>query len=75
MIYSFELDERDTKFVEAYADETGESVGEMAKRFMLDGIEDIMDLRAADKAWAEYLADPVTYTLDEVESEIMGSAI
>ena len=32
-------------------------------------------LTAVWKAWAEYLADPVTYTLDEVESEIMGNAI
>ncbi len=39
---------------------------------MLDGIEDIMDARAADKAWEDYLANPVTYTLDEVESEIKG---
>lgn len=75
MIYSFELDDVDTKFAEAYAEETGETVGEMAKRFMLDGIEDIMDARAADIAWAEYQANPVTYTLDEVESEIMGNTI
>ena len=75
MIYSFELDEVDTKFAEAYAEETGESVGEMAKMFMLDGIEDIMAVRAADRAWKEYEADPVTYTLDEVESELMKNAI
>ena len=67
MIYSFELDDVDTKFAEAYAEETGESVGEMAKRFMLDGIEDIMDLRAAKIAKAEYEADPTTYSIDEVE--------
>ena len=34
--YTFELDDVDAKFLEAYAEETGESVGEMAKRFMLD---------------------------------------
>lgn len=75
MIYSFELDDVDTKFAEAYAEETGESVGEMAKRFMLDGIEDVMAVRAADQAWKAYEADPVTYTLDEVESELMKNAI
>ena len=73
--YTFELDEADKKFAEAYAEEIGESIGEMAKSFMLDSIEDIMDARAADKAWAEYQADPVTYTLDEIESEIMGNAV
>ena len=75
MIYSFELDDVDTKFAEAYAEETGETVGEMAKRFMLDGIEDVMAVRAADQAWKAYEADPVTYTLDEVESELMKNAI
>ncbi len=34
--YTFELDEADMKFAEAYAEESGESVGDMAKRFMLD---------------------------------------
>ena len=64
--YTFELDDVDSKFAEAYAEETGESVGEMAKRFALDGVEDIMDLRAAKIAKAEYEADPVTYTHEEV---------
>ena len=66
MIYSFELDEIDQKFAEAYSEETGESVGEMAKNALLEHIEDIMDLRAYKKAKAEFEADPVTYTLDEV---------
>ncbi|MBQ3653105.1 MAG: hypothetical protein II954_01660 [Synergistaceae bacterium] len=64
--YSFELDERDKKFLEAYAKETGESVGEMAKNVLLEHVEDIMDLRVAEQAHAEYLADPVTYSHEEV---------
>ena len=68
MIFSFELSDVDTKFAEAYAEETGETVGDMAKRFMLDGIEDIMDLRAAMIAKAEYEANPVTYSLDEIDT-------
>ena len=73
--YTFEVDERDRNFLEAYAEETGESVGEMAKNVLLEHVEDIMDARAADIAWAEYEADPVTYTLDEVESELIGNAV
>lgn len=68
--YSFELGETDKKFLEAYAEETGESVGEMAKRFMLEHVEDVMDAREADKALAEYLANPVSYRLNEVINEI-----
>ena len=63
MICTFELNDADTKFAEDYAKETGESVGEMAKRFML---EDISDLRAAESAMAEYEKDPVTYTHEEI---------
>ena len=65
--YTFELDERDRNFLEAYASETGETVGEMAKNAVLEYVEDIMDLRAAKIAKAEYEADPVTYSIDEVE--------
>ena len=64
--YTFELDETDKNFLEAYAKETGESVGEMAKNVLLEHVEDVMDLRAAEKAYAEYLADPVTYSHEEV---------
>ena len=64
--YTFELDEADKKFAEAYAEEIGQPLGEFAKETMLEAIEDIMDARAADKAWAEYQADPVTYTHEEV---------
>ena len=68
--YTFELDERDKKFLEAYAKETGESVGEMAKNVLLEHVEDVMDLRAAEKAYAEYLADPVTYSHEEVRKSL-----
>ncbi|MBQ4400538.1 MAG: hypothetical protein II832_00045 [Synergistaceae bacterium] len=71
--YTFELDERDRNFLEAYASETGETVGEMAKNAVLEYVEDIMDLRAAKIAKAEYEADPVTYSIDEVE-KMLGLA-
>ena len=64
--YTFEVDERDKNFLEAYAEETGQSVGEMAKNVLLEYVEDIMDARAADIAYAEYEADPVTYSHEEI---------
>ena len=63
MICTFELNDEETKFAEDYANETGESVGEMAKRFLF---EDASDLRAAEAAMAEYEKDPVTYTHEEI---------
>ena len=71
--YTFELNEADRKFAEAYVEEIGLTLGEFAKETMLEAIEDIMDARAADKAWAEYEADPVTYTHEEV-GKMLGLA-
>lgn len=68
--YSFELNEVDAKFAEAYAEEVGISVGELAKRFLLQAIRDIMDVRAADKALAKYLLKPVPYRFNEVINEV-----
>ena len=73
MIYSFEVNDVDTKFLEAYAEETGQTVGEMAKNAVLEYVEDVMDLRAAKIAKAEYEADPVTYTHEEV-GKMLGLA-
>ncbi len=63
MIYSFELNDDETKFAEDFAKEVGQSVSELAKEFLL---EDIVDSRQAAKAWAEFQKDPVTYTHEEV---------
>lgn len=64
MICTFELNDEETKFVEDYMRDFGEtSLADMAKRFLL---EDVADSLAADAAWKEYEANPVTYSLDEV---------
>lgn len=75
MKYYFELDEVDQKFAETYAAEINKSVGELAKEALLEHIEDIMDLRLYEQAKADYEADPVTYTLDEIEGELMKNAV
>ncbi|MBQ7150652.1 MAG: hypothetical protein IJR94_00175 [Synergistaceae bacterium] len=83
MTYTFELNEVDQKFAETYAAEIGKTVGELAKESMLEHIEDVMDLRLYEQAKAEYEADPVTYSFDEIkknlikriEGELMGDAV
>ncbi|MBR2209425.1 MAG: hypothetical protein IJ859_11510 [Synergistaceae bacterium] len=75
MTYTFELDKDAQKFAEAYASETGENVGELAKKILLEHIEDIMDLRLYEQSKAEYDADPETYSLDEIEKELMCNAL
>ena len=37
---------------------------------MIDKMEDEHDLKAYESAMSKYKADPVTYTLDEVETEL-----
>lgn len=64
MICTFELNDEETKFVEDYMRDFGEtSIGDLAKRFLL---EDVADSRAADAAWKEYEEDPVSYPVSEV---------
>lgn len=64
MICTFELNDEETKFVKDYMRDFGEtSLSDMAKRFLL---EDVADSRAADEAWKEYEANPVTYSHEEV---------
>ena len=63
MIYSFELNEEETKFAENFAQEVGQSISELAKKFLL---EDINDSIEAAKAWTEFENDPVTYTHEEI---------
>ena len=66
MIYSFELNEEETKIVEDYAKRIGLSVGQAAKECLLDEI----DLaKQADEAWAEYEENPITYRLVAVPVE------
>ena len=72
MIYSFELDEKEMEIAETFAKECGKTVSDLAKICLFNEI----DLsREAEEAWAEFEADPVTYTLDEIESEQPENAV
>lgn len=46
------------------------SVSELVRESVFDRIEDEFDLQAYTAAMAEFRADPVTYSLDEVEREL-----
>ena len=69
MTISLRLSEDDTRLIKDYAKLHGVTVSEFMRRAALEKIEDELDIRAAEKAYAEYLADPVTYSLDEIEKE------
>lgn len=63
---------RDEAFalLKKYADEKGVNPSELLRRTMLDWLEDEEDIRDADEAYAEYLKNPVTYSLEEIKTEL-----
>ncbi len=70
MTISLRLNKDDTMLFKKYAKMHGITVSELVRRSVIERIEDEYDLKAYEKAVAEYKANPITYTLDEVEKEL-----
>lgn len=70
MMLSLRLTDEDAKLISQYAKIKGMSVSELMRRSVLEQIEDEIDLKAYERALAEYKANPVAYTLDEAEREL-----
>lgn len=70
MTLSLRLSDEDATLIRRYADMKGLTVSELVRRSVIDRIEDEFDLKLYEKAMATFKADPVTYTLDEAESEL-----
>ena len=70
MAISLRLSEEDTRLIKSYAAIHNVSVSELFRQAVIEKIEDEYDLKAYEKAMAEYKADPVTYSLDEAEKEL-----
>ncbi|MBP3360659.1 MAG: CopG family transcriptional regulator [Clostridia bacterium] len=70
MTISLRLSNDDTMLIKKYAEINNMSVSELIRQSVLEHIENEYDLEMFDKAMAEYKANPVTYSLDEVEKEL-----
>lgn len=70
MTISLRLSEEDANLFKKYAELNGITVSELVRQSVLERIEDEYDLKAYEKAIAEYRANPVTYSLDKVEKEL-----
>lgn len=70
MTISLRLNEQDTELIKSYAALQNVSVSELIRRIVLERIEDEYDLKEYEKALAEYKANPITYSLDDVEKEL-----
>ena len=70
MAISLRMKKEDEALVKQYAALHGISCSELIRQAVMERIENEFDLALFDKAMEEYLADPETYTLEEVEKEL-----
>lgn len=70
MTISLRLNDADTMLFKNYAELNGMTISELVRQSVIARIEDEYDLKAYEKAIAAYNANPVSYTLDEVEREL-----
>ncbi|MBQ3303946.1 MAG: hypothetical protein IJH03_05315 [Clostridia bacterium] len=66
MTMTLRISDEDSRLIKDFAKLHGISASEFMRRAALEKIEDELDVRAAEKAYAEYLADPVTYSHEEM---------
>ena len=71
MHITFRTSEIEDEIIRRYAAMKGMTVSDFVRNRVLESIEDEIDLEAYKKAYSEYLADPKTYTHDEV-GEMLG---
>lgn len=73
MTVSLSLNEADTVLITKYAEIHGISVADLFRQSVMERIEDEYDLKAYQMAMAEYRANPVAYTHEEV-GKMLGLA-
>ena len=70
MTITIDIDERQRRLLDANARIAGVTPEEYATVALLERMEDEQDYRVAEAAYLEWLEDPVTYSHDEVMSEL-----
>lgn len=70
MTISLRLSDDDAMLIKKYAEMNKMSISDLIRQSVLERIENEYDLELFDKAMAEYKANPVTYSLDEVEKDL-----
>ena len=66
MTMTLRISDEDSRLIKDFARLHGMSASEFMRRAALEKIEDELDVRAAEKAYADYLADPVTISHEEM---------
>ncbi len=67
--FTMRMEEGQKTLISEYAAAQGQSMADFMLEAALEIIEDATDLRDWEEAYAEYKADPVTYSHDEIMKE------
>jgi len=70
MTISLRLSEKESLLIKNYAEMNNLSVSELIRKSVLEKIEDEIDLDTFQKAYHEYLENPVSYSLEDVKKEL-----
>lgn len=70
MTISLRLNDEDTMLIKKYAEINKISVSDLIRQSVLERIENEYDLECFKAAMADYKANPVTFSLDEIEKEL-----
>jgi uncharacterized protein (DUF1778 family) len=70
MSISLRLSKEEAELIRRYAEIKKLSVSDVVRTAILEKIEDEFDLKIASRVLDEHKKNPITYTLEEVESEL-----
>ncbi len=64
--FTMTINDAQGKLIQQYLEQHGLDFSDFAAQTILERLEDEADIALADKAYADYLENPVTYTLAEM---------
>ena len=70
MAISLRMSQEEERLIKKYAEIWGLSVSELIRQAVMEKIEDEIDLELAQKALAEYEANPISYSMEEIKKEL-----
>ncbi len=70
MTISIRLSESDSALIRKYAEMNKITISDLVRQTLLERIEEEYDIAEYEEAMKEYLHNPKTYSLDEVEKEL-----
>ena len=68
--YFIRLSESDSALIRKYAEMNKITISDLVRQTLLERIEEEYDIAEYEEAMKEYLDNPKTYSLDEVEKEL-----